>query len=295
MDNTFSLCVRISGTDFLLEPVTLHRRFFYGGGKNMHTHDLLHFVLISHGSCLLLQPNRKPINCPQNSLVVIQPDYPHDFSAGQNGVEHSCLILRLKTSAGSVFRKNIGIIFGAEYEHEPYRVVPLGEGVMQEYLTRLNTAIRLKNTGGAPFEIALAELFMQSLRYAYPEHFSSESCNRQSELIARVRTLINDGLFKQNFALTTLAKQVGLNKNYLNELFRTEEGTTIRNYIINRKLACACQRLAAGERSKDVAFACNFSSQNYFSRLFKQRFNCSPAQYRNEPERYSALSGQEEL
>jgi len=293
--NELSPCVRIGGVMYTLEPVTLHRRFFYGGGTHMHTHDLLHFILLSHGSCRLLQPNRAPIECPQNSLVVVQPEHPHDFSAGGIGCEHSCFILRLRKADGTVFRNNVGLLFGENHDRESFRVIPLGDGVMQEYLSKLNTAIRLKSVGGTPFAVALIELFMQSLRFAYPEHFSSESSDRKSVLVSRVRRLISENLFKADFSLDKLARQVMLNKNYLNQLFRTEEGIPIREYVIRQKLACACQRLAAGERSKDVAYACNFTSQNYFSRLFKQRFHCSPAQYRNEPERYSAISGMEEL
>ena len=72
-----------------LKIVELHRRFFYHEGLFMHRHPAYHLILVTQGNCELLVPDRAPVRCPLNSLIIIQPEFPHDFRTDDDGVEHS--------------------------------------------------------------------------------------------------------------------------------------------------------------------------------------------------------------
>jgi AraC-like DNA-binding protein len=85
--------------------------------------------------------------------------------------------------------------------------------------------------------------------------------------------------------VSALAKSVHLSTGRLNELFRRSFGVSLKRYIVRSRLQLALKRLAAGGDSprsiREIAAACGFSSQHYFSQQFKAHFNVSPLAYRN--------------
>lgn len=273
------ICLELGGRSFHLSVEKLHRRFFYQGGVNMHSHDVYHFILISRGECRLLQPDRAPVHCPNHSLVMINPGWPHDFKTGIGGVEHCCLIAALQDDAGQPSTISLEQFFQPDEPAAAYRLNQLTEGDAGEFLGLLTRAAALYRDGSIAAEWAIAELFMLGARLSLPEYFVSGSSNRQEQLVAQIRDLVEQELRHADFSLEMLGKQLNLHQNHLNAIFRKVEHVSIGEYLIQRRLQRACQMLAAGERSKDIAVLCGFSSPNYFCRLFRQRIGCSPTEF----------------
>ncbi len=274
----------IGGTDYRPAIVHLHRRFFYHGGNHMHRHPAYHFILVSQGDCELLQPGLGPIPCPLHSLIVINPEFEHDFRTGHEGVEHSSIVFRLEDQYGHSCTEQLRRFFDPAAPAERCRVIPLSEPEADSFLARLNLAIALSETGGFAAECAVAELLTHCLRSACPEHFESPGRGRKEKLAAAVRLLIEQSLRTPDCSLARLARQLHLHPNHLNAVFREIEHLPIGEYLIRRRLQRATEMLAAGNRPKETAFACGFQSQNYFCRLFRQRLGCSPSDYQNRSE-----------
>ena len=93
----------------------------------MHRHPAYHLILVSQGSCELLVSERLPVHCPLNSLIIIQPDFPHDFRTDDNGVEHSCIIFTLENSRGEACTIPFDRFFAPQAAVHPYRVIPLSD------------------------------------------------------------------------------------------------------------------------------------------------------------------------
>ena len=82
-------------------------------------------------------------------------------------------------------------------------------------------------------------------------------------------------------SLTTVAKFVNMNANYLSENFKQVTGTNFVEYIARTRFANACDLLRnSNVRISEVAFAAGFQSLSQFNRVFKRFSAKSPTQFR---------------
>ncbi len=90
---------------------------------------------------------------------------------------------------------------------------------------------------------------------------------------------------EQNYAskitLEILAEKFSCSQSTLIKCFRKEYGTTIMSAVMDVRLKKAAEHLKGGRLSvKEIATECGFSEQNYFSKAFSKKYNCSPSEYR---------------
>lgn len=77
-----------------------------------------------------------------------------------------------------------------------------------------------------------------------------------------------------------LADYVGLNRNYLSTLFRKETGSTISEYILQRRIDTAKNMLRYSSYSAaQIGSILAFSSQSHFIRCFKKLTGMTPNEY----------------
>lgn len=80
-----------------------------------------------------------------------------------------------------------------------------------------------------------------------------------------------------------IAKQIGINRSYLTNLFKKEMGISPQNFIIEYRLERAAQLLKETNRSMvDVALEVGYNDSLAFSKAFKQKYGMSPSKYRKE-------------
>lgn len=105
----------------------------------------------------------------------------------------------------------------------------------------------------------------------------------QAFALNRVKAFIEQHLPNPELNTHMVAKGVGLSSRYINKLF-AEEDTSLMRYVLNRRLAHCQQDLLDGigssSRISDIAFRWGFNDLSHFSRAFKQRFDCSPRDFR---------------
>lgn len=81
--------------------------------------------------------------------------------------------------------------------------------------------------------------------------------------------------------LAELADYVKLNASYLSVLFKKETGSSVSEYILNRRLDTAKNMLLYSEYSaSQISEILTFSSQSHFIRAFKKREGMTPREYR---------------
>lgn len=275
--------IMADGRAYRPEILNLHRRFFYGEGHNLHTHPEYHLILVSQGKCELLQPNRAPVVCPTNSLVLINPNWPHTFRTGlTDGVEHTCMIFSLVDAAGTQLTVPLQRFF--DQPGEPgFQQQLLSESDADDFAQRVARAAALLPQGGFAAEVACFDIIIRGMLLAFPKAFALKpQINRQHQLTAEVRAIVEERLNSSDLSLSMIARQLQLHPNYLNKLFTEVEKMPIGNFIIYRRLLRARQLLAGSRQIKDVARLCGFASQNYFTRIFRRRFGCTPTEYRSK-------------
>ncbi len=78
-----------------------------------------------------------------------------------------------------------------------------------------------------------------------------------------------------------IAAYAGVNKSYLQSLFRHSMDTTITDYINRTKLEQAAFLLTNSSISiTDIGFSCGYNSRQHFGHTFEKFYGCSPKAYR---------------
>ena len=83
-------------------------------------------------------------------------------------------------------------------------------------------------------------------------------------------------------SLDSLAKQFFVSSYHLAHKFKNEVGCTVNQYILNRKLGKAQERLVFSTDSiKQIAADCGYTNLQYFYSVFKKNTGNTPAEMRH--------------
>ena len=86
----------------------------------------------------------------------------------------------------------------------------------------------------------------------------------------------------EQLTLQSVSQQFYLSEFHFSRLFKMVTGTSVKQYILGRKLALAAEKLKDSQNTiTDVAYELGFEYPEVFSRDFKKWFGMAPAVYRN--------------
>ncbi len=102
--------------------------------------------------------------------------------------------------------------------------------------------------------------------------------------LAQIKRLIAEQLSDPGLSVSSVASDLGLSVGHVHRIFKNEP-TSLTRYIWERRLdACSSDLLdprLAGRAVGDIAYSRGFSDAAHFSRAFKERFGCSPREWRH--------------
>ena len=104
--------------------------------------------------------------------------------------------------------------------------------------------------------------------------------DKTNPIIQKACEYIEENIDK-DISLDQLADYLGINNFYLSKLFKDEKGDNYISYVTELRLEKA--RKLLGDDSliiKEITSMVGYKDQNYFSKLFKQRYGLSPSEYR---------------
>lgn len=78
-----------------------------------------------------------------------------------------------------------------------------------------------------------------------------------------------------------ISSKLGTNRHYVSDYLNRVRHVTFYEYVNTLRLVYAERLLKEGkEKIADLAFVCGFNSDHTFRRLFKERYGCTPLQYK---------------
>lgn len=90
--------------------------------------------------------------------------------------------------------------------------------------------------------------------------------------------------YREKIYLEDIAETLGISSSYLSRLFKKETGVSLQDFINDVRVEKAANLLVySDETLPGIAEYVNFPSQSYFGKIFKQKMQVTPKQYR---ERY---------
>lgn len=161
-------------------------------------------------------------------------------------------------------------------------------------------ATRAAIEGGLDCEIAytLSDLYIQRIEeineiidlsvlhttmlYDFTDRVYNITSHKYSNYISLCLTYIFKHLYDK-ISVSELCKNVGLNPNYLSELFKKEVGITITHYIQKERIEEAKRLLGSSTHPiLDISTWLNFHDQSHFTRIFKKFTGITPKKYRDD-------------
>lgn len=104
---------------------------------------------------------------------------------------------------------------------------------------------------------------------------------REAARIRQVTRFIEDNL-NADLNGTNLAKVAGVSPFHFARVFRRETGSSLHQYVINRRIAKAMELLEQGDKTlNQVAFASGFGSQSHMTHVFSRLVGITPGKYRD--------------
>ena len=88
-----------------------------------------------------------------------------------------------------------------------------------------------------------------------------------------------DNHFCEDISLQSVADAVALSPVYLSRYFKKNIGENFSDYILKLRMEKASEMLLSNKNVNDVSVACGFNNPGYFTRVFKNYFNCTPKEY----------------
>lgn len=87
----------------------------------------------------------------------------------------------------------------------------------------------------------------------------------------------------EEISVEKLSRLASLSPFYYQRLFTRLVGKPVMEYVRLRRMALSTELLTNTQRILDVALKLGFSSHEHFTRVFKDTFGMTPAQYRSNP------------
>lgn len=135
--------------------------------------------------------------------------------------------------------------------------------------------------------ISHIELLLNYANRFYNRQFITRK-NASHELLIKLETVLsdymNDGKLKENGLPTVkyLSDQMNMSPNYLGDMLKKLTGQSTQHHIHNRLIEKAKAILSSSSLSvSEIAYDLGFEYPQSFSKLFKQKTDQSPLEFRN--------------
>ena len=161
----------------------------------------------------------------------------------------------------------------------------------ESYLKGLQSGADLYLTKPFSFSILIQSLKSllynrERLRFYYTNNIykieqTDSFGNLEQQFVNKLNALVKENLNNDDFSVENLAESLNISRVQLYRKVKAMMGISVSDYISNFRLEKAKAMLENTSLSiSEIAYANGFSSPNYFSTSFKNRFGTSPVTYR---------------
>jgi len=190
----------------------------------------------------------------------------------KNDVNTSHIPVVLLSAKYSIESQINGLSYGADYYiTKPFNNEFLVASINNLLRQRKKLFESLVNKGGkvVPDEKEISPAADTTLITAKDEAF-----------LKQVISIVESKMTDANFNIETVAESMAMSRTTFYKKFKSLTGSTIVEFVRDIRLQHAKQLLEAGEKNvSEVAYSTGFSSPNYFSTCFKEKYGVSPSEF----------------
>ena len=139
------------------------------------------------------------------------------------------------------------------------------------------------STGLMSDEVMIVSLLLELIYAFYKEGRQIRSAHREKQnnypLIEKAIRYIGEH-YQEELSLGKIADEVSLSPIYFHNTFKASTGKTLREYVEDLRIKKAINLLVSTDKTlTEIAFESGFSSQSYFSFVFKRKKKMTPREY----------------
>lgn len=104
--------------------------------------------------------------------------------------------------------------------------------------------------------------------------------NIDEQFLEKVQTVLEDKLVESSFSIEDFSKAVGMSRMQLHRKIKALTGLSASEFIRSQRLKLAAQLLKKSDINiSQVGYSVGFNDHSYFTKCFKEMYNCTPSEY----------------
>lgn len=244
-------------------------------------HNFWEFLILTEGE-LCTSEDERVYTLTKNQIIFHKPNSFHNLQAASENVKYMVISFNAFGKFIGNFADKILTLSGEqlEYVNEISRMfTEAGLDPTDMKITKFLKIMRDKPTLYHRFT-NLVELLLISLSESdvtSPRLLDNE----ETQLYKKAINSLENNVCS-NISVEELARECNVSPAQLKRVFNKYAGIGIHEYLLQIKVLYAKKLLANGMSVNEVAEKMSFSSQNYFSVVFKRKVGVSPLKYKKE-------------
>ncbi|WP_159887465.1 AraC family transcriptional regulator [Paenibacillus puerhi] len=265
---------------------SVHTRF---SPVNSHRHSFIELIYIYSGECRQTINNNK-VSMKKGELCILDMNTFHSIEdTGKDDIIINCLMRKSYFDWAFLSRLSGNDIFSsfltqAIYENKhsnDYIIIHSGDN---DKISRIMNAILCEYFDKQPCSDEIINSYMVILFAEMLRMYKGDVNEKNYSALKNTKFTDIIHFLQENYKTATLeatARHFNFNANYLGKILKKITGSTFMDLIHQIRLSQACILLRNSEVSvQTIANQVGYENINFFYRIFKRKFNCTPAEYR---------------
>lgn len=242
----------------------------------VHTHHFTELFYVVSGKGYFVIEHEK-FTVKTDDFIIINPNVSHtEYGDGKTNLEY--IVLGIEDLQFQLEGT------GRQYTYSKHNFKACKEEVLY-YLQKLIAEIKEQEENYEAICHNLLECLVLFLARKTKDALSFESTKKTIRECRFIEQYLNEH-FSENITLDTLSEMTYMNKYYLVHAFKEYKDMSPINYLIRRRIQEAQYLLETSNYSMaKIAHAVGFSSQSYFTQVFKKETGMPPNVYRKTHEK----------
>ncbi|MEI7024128.1 AraC family transcriptional regulator [Paenibacillus sp. y28] len=265
---------------------SVHPRF---SPVDTHRHSFIELIYIYSGECHQTINNNR-VSMKKGELCILDTNTFHSIAeTGRDDIIINCLMRKSYLDWAFLSRLSGNDIFSSFLTHAIYENKHSNEYILihsgdNEKISRIMNAILCEYFDKQPCSGEIINSYMVILFAEMLRMYKGDVNERNYSALKNTKITDIIHYLQSNYKTVTLestARHFNFNSNYLGKVLKKITGSTFIDLVHQIRLSQACILLRNSDVSvQTVANEVGYENINFFYRIFKRKYDCSPAEYR---------------